>query len=271
MTGHLKSVFLAAALVAAAGCGGDKKGEAKKPEGGGEPKAAAAGGAGGGGGKYDASKSTASVKITVKWTGAMPKQQEVSISEATCKTATPVMNPRFVVNAGGAMPDAFVWAVDGPHKKLSGGYPEPAAFTLDQHGCMYSPHVFGVRVDQKWTVKNSDGTKHNVHAHPADTNKEYNVPQDPGATSEFTWAKKEKALQINCDVHSWMSSFAFVVDHPFFGTSNADGAVEIKGLPAGDYTFKVWHEQFSGDKAMETDVKVTLKDGESKDVAVEMK
>jgi plastocyanin len=268
MTGIRSALLFAALLALAAGCGDDKKKKdgdsvSTQPAAGGDAKAPA-----GGGGSYDAAKSTASVKFSVKWAGAAPAQKEVPITEAVCKDHK-AMDPRYEVGAGGGLPHSFVWAATGPHKGMT-GYPAAGAFTLDQKGCMYVPHVFGVRAGQTFTVKNSDGTKHNVHAKPG-KNKEINQSQDKDQKNEFVFAQQEKAIPFNCDVHPWMSATAFVLEHPFYGTTGADGMVEIKGLPAGDYTFRVWHEQFSGEKPYEQEVKVTLKDGESKDVPVEFK
>lgn len=265
MTGNKLGVLFTVALLAAAGCG-DKAAPAAAPAaGGGGAAAKPAAPAAGGGGAYDAAKSTASVTITVKWAGPKPTvPNKVMSGDAFCTSAhpSPVADERFVVNDNGTVPNAFVWAQDGPHKTLT-GYPEPAAFTLDQHGCMYVPHVFGLRAGQSFTIKNSDGTTHNVHAKPS-LNKDFNHAQAQGATNTETFAKKERAIQFNCDIHSWMSSFAFVLEHPFFGTTAADGSVKISGLPAGDYTFKVWHESFAaGVKELAGEVKVTVKDGES--------
>ena len=271
---NLMGALCVAALVAVAGCGGDKKPAAAVPATGGSDKPAAAAPAGGG--KYDAGKSNASVKFTVKWTGAKPAPlAKTPTGDAVCVEAhkdKPMMDERFTMGDDGSLPNTFVWAHDGPHKGLT-GFPEPAPFVLDQKGCMYVPHVFGVRVGQNFTIKNSDGTTHNVHAKPK-ANKPYNVAQSAGAQNEHSFSIKERAIQFNCDIHSWMSATSFVLDHPFFGTTAADGSLTISGLPAGTYKFKVWHEGFTADKmatGLETEVEVVVKEGETVSKPVEMK
>jgi len=267
MTGYLRGMALGAAVALAIGCTGcgdkDKK-EEKPAAGGGETKPAAGGGGGGSGKAYDAAKSTASVKFTVKWAGAKPPSQDVMIAgDDICKAAhpTPMKNEQFLLNDDGTMPNAFVWASKGPHEGMT-GFPAGSAFNLDQKGCTYVPHVFGIRAGQQFTITNSDGTKHNVHTH-AKRNSDINIPQDKDAKNDHVFDKQEKAIPFQCDVHSWMKAWGFVVDHPFYGTSDSKGTVTISGLPAGAYTFKVWHEQYSGDAPYEQDVTVTLKDGES--------
>ena len=271
MTTHIKGLLLGAAFVLAAGCdGGSEKKAAPAAGGDGKPAAAAPAA---GGKAYDAAKSTASVKFTVKWTGEKPKPQPLLVAgDEVCMqahAAKPLMNEGFVVNDDGTMPHAFVWASKGPHEGMT-GFPAPSAVTLDQKGCTYVPHVFGLRAGQTFSITNSDGTKHNVHSHPK-VNKDFNVAQDKGGKNEFVFSAKEKAIPFQCDVHSWMKAYAFVVDHPFFGATDASGSITIGNLPAGEYTFKVWHEQFSGEKAYEQDVKVTVKDGETAAQVVEFK
>ena len=47
---------------------------------------------------------------------------------------------------------------------------------INQQGCEYHPHVFGIRVGQKLLIRNSDATLHNIHARGA-ANAEFNVGQ----------------------------------------------------------------------------------------------
>jgi plastocyanin len=114
---------------------------------------------------------------------------------------------------------------------------------LDQRGCKYYPHVFGIQVGQPVTVLNSDPTLHNVHAVPK-TNTEFNFGQSSkGMKTTRLFDKPEVMVPFRCDVHGWMAAYGGVLSHPFFAVSKADGSYEIKGLPAGTYTLEVWHER----------------------------
>lgn len=269
MNPKLTGVLLTLTLAALTACGGDEK--KPDPPKGGDGKTTTP--AAGGGGAYDAAKATASVKVTVKWGGAAQTPGKLQASDEFCKGHNPngIDDPRFVVNADGTLPNCFVWAKEGPHKGMS-GLPATPKVTLDQKDCMYVPHVFGLRAGEAFTVKNSDGTNHNVHARPALNKNEINQVQAQGGTNDFTFTQKEAALPFNCDIHSWMSAFAFVLDHPFFGTTGADGTVTIGKLPPGKYKFKVWHEAMSADvKGHEVEIDVEVAEGESKTAEASLK
>ncbi len=269
------ALALSAAALAlfAAGCGDDKD-NAKKDTGGKGDGAAGDTATGGakGGAAYDPATSKGSVSGTVRFGGARPPQATLTITgDAVCETAwkdKPLVADKVVVNEDGSLPWAFVWAHKGPHTALK--FQPRGDFVLDQKNCVYAPHVFGLMAGEKFTVKNSDNTLHNVHVKPT-KNDPINQPQRGGAADTFTFTKKEKAIPFGCDVHSWMSAVAFVLDHPFFATTDASGKFEITGLPDGEYTFKAWHEAFSGSGEMETDFSVTIKDGQAVTKDVELK
>lgn len=169
----------------------------------------------------------------------------------------------FVVDSGG-LENVFVYVKDGLRGYYFDAPTEPAR--LDQKGCRYHPHVFGLQVGQPLEVSNSDPTLHNVHA-LANVNQEFN------ASTPFTGTKitkrftaREVMVQFKCDVHGWMSAYAGVLDHPYFAVSANSGRFELKGLPAGTYTIEAWHEKL-GTRTQS----VTIGEKESKDITFTFK
>jgi plastocyanin len=118
-----------------------------------------------------------------------------------------------------------------------------APVVLDQKGCRYIPHVFGVRVNQPVEIVNSDPTLHNIHATPK-ANQEFNNGQPiQGMKMTHTFTAQEVMVPFKCDVHGWMNSYVGVMNHPYFAVTNADGSFELASLPPGTYTIEAWHER----------------------------
>jgi hypothetical protein len=63
-------------------------------------------------------------------------------------------------------------------------------------------------------------------------------------------------LHVRCDVHSWMTGYIGVVNHPYYAVSDAAGAFTISGVPAGKQTIQVWHEAY-GPLTQTVDVKAS--------------
>jgi plastocyanin len=162
-------------------------------------------------------------------------------ADPRCPAEPGTTSELLVVGAGNALQNVFVYVKEGLGQRT---YAVPGTpVRLDQKGCRYVPHVFGVQVGQAMQIANSDPTLHNVNAAPKE-NKGFNfgqVPTTPAVTRTFDRA--EIGVPFRCDVHSWMNAYAGVVPHPFFAVTKADGSFEIKGLPPGTYTLELWHEQ----------------------------
>ena len=151
-----------------------------------------------------------------------------------------VLTHYFVVGDDGGLGNVFVYVKEG----LSGSFPAPTeALTLDQQGCRYHPHVFGIRVGQPLEILNSDPTLHNIHATPA-VNQEFNTGQPiQGMTFTREFTDYEVMVPFKCDVHGWMNAYVGVLDHPYFAVSGEDGTFSIDMLPPGDYVIEAWHEK----------------------------
>lgn len=232
---------LVVAVIAAIGCGGAKPQEAsavtqqeEKPIVLAEAPAGAVAPAAG----------SASIKGSVKFDGAAPAAEKVKMdADPVCKQqhATPVMSEAVVVNGNGTLKNVFVYVQSG----ATGSYPAPATpVVLDQQGCWYTPHVFGIQVNQPLEITNSDASLHNINAKPT-VNQPFNVAQPTkGMKTVKKFAKPEIGISFKCNVHPWMKAYGHVVENPFFSISGEDGSFAISGLPAGTYTIAAWHEKY---------------------------
>jgi hypothetical protein len=213
------------------------------------------------GGAPAAQMGTASISGKVTLSGKAPSMPNIAFdADSTCKSQHPtaVKDQMVEADAKGDLADVFVYVKDG-----AGSYPAPSTpVTLIQKGCMYSPHVFGIQVNQSLEIVNGDPTLHNVHA-MANINDPFNLGQPTqGMTSEKKLSKAEVPLRFKCDVHSWMHCMAGVVTNPFFSVSGADGTFKVSQLPAGSYTLVAYQEKY-GESAPQ---KVDIKDGEAKTI-----
>jgi hypothetical protein len=48
-------------------------------------------------------------------------------------------------------------------------------------------------------------------------------------------------VQIICEMHEYMQTWAWVVDNPYFARTKKDGSFVIDKLPPGDYKITAWH------------------------------
>ena len=186
---------------------------------------------------------TGTVTGTVKLDGKIPPVRYIRMgADPKCAAmhASRVKSDQFVVDGNRNVKWAFVRVKSGLPKM---NFPAPKApVVLNQKGCMYEPHLFGVMLGQEILIRNSDGTLHNIHALPYG-NREFNFAQQPGQENTKAFTTEEVPIRIKCDIHPWMLTWGMAMTHPFFSVTDAAGKFEIKGLPAGKYTLEVWHEK----------------------------
>lgn len=154
----------------------------------------------------------------------------------------PVMTEDGVVNSDGTLKNVFVYVKQGAEGQTFETPTTPA--TIDQKGCHYAPHVFGMQVNQPLQIINSDSTLHNVHGMPKET-KEFNLGMPiQGMKLTRKFEKPEVMVKFKCDVHPWMNAYIGVLPHPFYSVTGVDGTFKLENLPAGDYVIEAWHEKY---------------------------
>jgi plastocyanin len=202
---------------------------------------------------------TASVRLD----GAAPAAGMIQMSgDPKCVSEAGRERPEETLLTGDnqALQNVFVYIKDGLG---SFGFPVPTEpVLLDQDQCRYTPRVLGVRVGQPLQIKNSDPLLHNVRSNGT-INQGFNKSTPiEGLSFNHTFATREVMVPFKCDVHAWMTAYVGVLDHPYFGTTGADGRVVLANLPPGTYTIEAWHETL-GAKTQQ----VTIGAKESADVS----
>ncbi len=184
------------------------------------------------------------LKGHVKYDGKPPKKKTLRMdADPVCGAAHTdrVYNENFKMAEDGSMEEALIYIKDVSYSE---GVPSEPTI-LDQKGCVYVPHVFGMIAGQQLLIKNSDATLHNIHSLPK-INKEFNFAM-PKVVKEkkSTFSKSEPdPFYIKCDVHPWMKTWVLVSDHPYFAVTDAKGNFSIDGIPAGTYEVVCWQEKF---------------------------
>ena len=212
--------------------------------------------------RSQAASGSAAIQGSVKFSGTPPAPAKVKMdADPQCRLQhqDAVLAQEVIVNANGTLKNVFVYVKTGLEGK---SFPAPAQVAkLDQHGCLYEPHVSGMRVNQPLEIVNSDATLHNVNCKPAKS-KPFNIAQPiKGMKSTKTFTAPEVMVKCACNVHPWMATYIGVLEHPFFGVTGDEGRFTIAGLPAGQYTLEAWHEKYGTQTQT-----VSVGDGESKSV-----
>jgi hypothetical protein len=180
-----------------------------------------------------------------------------------------VKEPQFMQNYvvggdGKSLANVFVYVKDGLGNYVFDTPTEPAI--IDQKGCRYEPHVFGMRAGQPLQILNSDPTLHNIHATPK-INSEFNTGQPiQGMKTTHTFDEPEVMVPFKCDVHGWMNAYVGVLSHPYFAVTDMDGSFSLETLPPGTYTIEAWHERLGTQEQM-----VTIGEKETREISFTFK
>ncbi len=156
-----------------------------------------------------------------------------------------IASPRLTVDAEGGVANAVVYLKDVSAGKPLAQLTAPGG-TLDQLGCLYDPFVQVIPYKKRLMILNSDPLNHNIHAHMAGQGDPFNYAM-PNPKYPEKQELESKALyraglmSISCDVHMWMNAYVWVVRHPYYAVTAADGTFELTDVPPGEYELVLWH------------------------------
>lgn len=117
---------------------------------------------------------------------------------------------------------------------------------MDQKGLKFHPHVLPILAGTTVDFLNSDDVLHNVFSPDACADKVNLGTWPKGQKRSFVFKNPGCQAVLLCNVHPEMEAFVVVCETPYFAVSAADGSYEIKDVPPGKYTLKIWHEKLKG-------------------------
>jgi len=118
-----------------------------------------------------------------------------------------------------------------------------SSVALSNKDCRYEPHVALLQTSQELVIGNRDTVGHNTKV---DTfaNPPINPIIPAGAELKQKFSQEERLpARVSCSIHPWMNAWLVVRNNPYFAVSNEDGKFVIQNVPAGEWTFQVWHEK----------------------------
>jgi plastocyanin len=117
---------------------------------------------------------------------------------------------------------------------------DPGRAVMDQRNERFVPHVLAVMVGTVVDFPNSDLIYHNVFS--LSRAKRFDLGRYAAGKSKGVRMDRPGVVRVFCDIHSHMSAFVLVFNHPFFDITDVEGRFELPGLPSGTYTVVGWYE-----------------------------
>jgi len=114
----------------------------------------------------------------------------------------------------------------------------PAPAVMDQRSRLFVPRVLVVAVGSSVQFPNNDTVSHQVYSFsPA---KHFQLPLYKGEIHPPVVFDRPGLVVLGCNIHDSMVGYIYVTPAPYFGATDASGALLLKGLPQGDYQIVIW-------------------------------
>lgn len=113
--------------------------------------------------------------------------------------------------------------------------------------CEFRPFMSVVRDRDTMTYQNEDSVIHDIQTYVIEDNKRGDKLFDRAALAdatliqEFKAPKGQRIVWTQCGKHSFMQTWAYTVDNPYYAITGDDGSFSIPDLPPGRYRVTAWH------------------------------
>jgi plastocyanin len=139
------------------------------------------------------------------------------------------------------------------------------AVLVDQRDMIFLPRVVAIQHGQKVRFENNDLCNHSVMAASTVPANQFNIVAAPNQPYEHVFDPQKHPVQVGCALHSWMRAWVYVVPHPWFAVSNAQGKFKIERVPPGKHSVWLRH----ADSALQERRQVHVEAGKTAELKVE--
>lgn len=159
----------------------------------------------------------------------------------------------------GGEPDGSLQVADGKLKNAvvaitddiaRGKRWESKKAVVDNKECLFDPRVQIGRYQGEVETRNSDPVFHNANLARVDSANKgaaadvlVNIALPMQGQTQTKSLKKSGIVAVRCNVHEWMQAWIYVSKHPYAAVTQADGTYDITGVPPGEYSAIIWHEE----------------------------
>jgi hypothetical protein len=179
-----------------------------------------------------------SIKGKVTVGGNAPENEIIKIDDDQDVCGNTHPGYTYVISSKGEVQNAFVVVED-----IQKGKAAPKQdMTMENNECQFEPHVAVAYKGSKYVVKNNDPIFHNTKILLQNGRTVYNLAFPKQGQVISKPVRKLGLMHLKCNVHKWMHAYVYTSAHPYVAITGKDGSFEIKDLPPGKYTLKIWHE-----------------------------
>ena len=179
-----------------------------------------------------------SVKGKVIVAGKGPQDETIKIDKdvEVCGVSQPAH--KYEISDKGEVQSAFVIVEDVQKGKAA----PKQDLAIENKECHFEPHVGVAYLGAQFVVKNSDPIFHNTKLLLPTGQTVYNLAFPKQGQVIQKPVTKMGFINVQCNAHKWMCAYVYASEHPYVAVTGKDGSFEIKDLPPGRYTLKIWHE-----------------------------
>ena len=181
-----------------------------------------------------------SLRGSVKYSGTLPTLPPIAVkkNQDVCGSSKP--SEALVVGPNNGVRSSVI-LVEG----IRSGKKADKEVVIDNHKCVFMPHVAAVMAGGKIKIKNSDDILHNTRGSLArSTVFNTALPRQHQQIDITSKLKRPGIVEVLCDAHTHMRGWLVVHDSPYFAVTDQSGNFLIDGIPPGKYKITMWHESW---------------------------